>query len=202
MRFSGVAGLCLLAASAAAADSFQNEEGRERVLLAKLAPDNQSWVKDEARKTVSFGAISEERARSLARRLQDSSDMDIDAASFLILMQAKRDASADLQAVMDKSQQDWDDNEERSSLAHNKPPVVSTLSPGTQAALSMRPRTVTVMSSAPAAASPLVQTPTADVDVGGHLDLQTAMDREAAAEEALTTAIARLRRTESASASP
>ena len=182
----------LMSPALASPDFPRGSEARERVLLGTAGDDLQSWRREEARSAVSAGMISEGHARAVAIRAQKDFGADVDVVSFLLLMQATRDANADLQAVMDRSREAWDDQAERSSMAHNKPPVTSTLDPGTQAVLSLKPKTVPLVSTnkqagAQLRASPIV--PVADTDDSIHVDLQTAMDRETEAEDAVAAAL-------------
>jgi hypothetical protein len=186
----GFAGLGCLAAQASP-DFPPGAEASEKRLLAGLDPYWQNWIKEQARIVVSSGRISEDRARSLAEGAHMSSGADVNSMSFLLLMQAARDADADLQATMDRSQEQWADQEERSDMAHNTAPAVSQLSPETQTVLSMRGRVRPVMTLRSNEAPPPVA-PTADVDLSVHLDLQTAMDHQAAAEDALASASRRV----------
>src|SRR5256885_2890981 len=167
-------------------------ESVERARLAQLDRYWQGWMKDQARSMVSSGRISEDRARSLAQGARMTSGADVNTVSFLLLMQAARDADADLQAIMDRSRQEFADQEERSSMAHNHAPTVSQLSPETQTVLSEKGRVRPVMTwrsnDTPGAST----TPTADVDTSLHVDLQTAMDRQSAAEVAVLAAMQRL----------
>lgn len=186
----GFAGLGCLAAQASP-DFPPGAEATEKRLLAGLDPYWQNWIKDQARTVVSSGRISEDRARSLAEGAHMSSHADVNSMSFLLLMQAARDADADLQATMDRSQEQWADQEERSNMAHSTAPVVSQLSPETQTVLSMKGRVRPVMTLRSNEAPPPAA-PTADVDLSVHLDLQTAMDHQAAAEDALSSASKRV----------
>jgi hypothetical protein len=171
-------------------------EAKERDLLARLDSNSQSWVKEQARTMVSSGRISEDRARSLAQGARMASGADVNAMSFLLLMQASRDADGDLQAIMDRSRQAWADQEERSSIAHSKAPTVSQLSTETQTVLSEKGRVRPVMTwrSNDDGTTPVTAaaTPAADVDSSVHVDLQTAMDRESIAESAVASAIQRV----------
>jgi hypothetical protein len=171
-------------------------EATERTLLGQLDSTWQSWVKEQARTMVSSGRISEDRARSLAQGARMAAGADVNSVSFLLLMQAARDADADLQATMNQSIQARAEQDELSQIAHNKAPADSQLSPETQTVLSMKGRTRPVMTwrSNDTGETPVTpsSTPTADVDPGVHVDLQTAMDREAAAEDALSAAVKRL----------
>ncbi|HEX3652828.1 MAG TPA: hypothetical protein VHU18_08390 [Rhizomicrobium sp.] len=171
-------------------------ETTERTLLGQIDSNWQNWVKEQARTMVSSGRISEDRARSLAQGAHMAAGADVNSVSFLLLMQAARDADADLQATMNQSIQARAEQDELSQIAHNKAPADSQLSPETQTVLSMKGHTRPVMTwrsndtgEAPVTPS---STPTADVDLGVHVDLQTAMDREAAAEDALSAATKRL----------
>jgi hypothetical protein len=195
MRVLGsVIGFFLLSCAVAqAAPNFPaGAESAERGRLAQLDTYSQGWVKDQARGMVSSGRISEDRARSLAQGARMTSGADVNTVSFLLLMQAARDADADLQAIMDRSRQEFADQEERSSMAHNHAPTVSQLSPETQTVLSEKGRVRPVMTwrsnDTPGAST----TPTADVDTSVHVDLQTAMDRQSAAEVAVLAAMQRL----------
>lgn len=184
----------LLAGQVIASPNFPaSSEVLERQLLSKLDSYWQNWVKEQARGMVSSGRVSEERARSLAQGARVAAGADVNAVSFLLLMQAVRDSDADLQATMDRSRDAWAEQQELSSMAHNKAPAESQLSPETQTVLSMKAKTRPVMtwrSNDSGAANG--GTPTADVDVGIHVDLQTAMDHEAAAEDALVLAAKRV----------
>jgi hypothetical protein len=185
--------LLLGSALAQAAPTFPaGAESTERARLAQLDANSQGWVKDQARSMVSAGRISEDRARLLAQGARMTSGADVNTVSFLLLMQAARDADADLQAIMDRSRQEFADQEERSSMAHNHAPTVSQLSPETQTVLSEKGRVRPVMTwrsnDTPGASA----TPTADVDTSVHIDLQTAMDRQSAAEAAVSAAMQRL----------
>jgi hypothetical protein len=153
----------------------------------------QAWIKQESRNSVSAGMLSEDRARGLAQRARQGTGLDLDTLSFLISMQMARDANADLDAVMSHSREQWEDSQERSSMAHNAPPSATALSSGTQQVLSNQPHTIPVARSN---STPLLQTtPQADLDDTMHLDLQTAMDREAAAEDTLKAAFAKAPKT-------
>jgi hypothetical protein len=171
-------------------------EAAEHTFLGQLDSYWQGWVKEQARTMVSSGRITEDHARSLAQGARMTAGADVNVVSFLLLMQAARDADADLQATMNRSIQARTEQDELSQIAHNKAPADSQLSPETQTVLSMKGRTRPVMTwrsndtgEAPVTPS---STPTADVDPGVHVDLQTAMDREAAAEDALSAAAKRL----------
>lgn len=198
MRVLGTAvGLLLLAcAGSQAAPNFPpGAESAERLRLAQLDSDRQGWVKEQARNMVSSGRISEDRARSLAQGARMASGADVNTISFLLLMQAARDADADLQAIMDRSREAFADQAERSSMAHNRTPTISQLSPETQTVLSEKGRVKPVMtwhSDGMEGATPSSSAPVADVDTSVHVDLQTAMDREAAAEAAVSAALQRL----------
>jgi len=167
-------------------------ESTERARLLQLDSYWQGWVKDQARSMVSSGRISEDRARSLAQGARMTSGADVNSISFLLLMQAVRDADADLQAIMDRSRQEYADQAERSSMAHNHAPSVSQLSSETQTVLSEKGRIKPVMTwrsnDVPGASA----SPTADVDTSVHVDLQTAMDRQSTAENAVSAAMQRL----------
>ncbi|HEY4115667.1 MAG TPA: hypothetical protein VGM17_16550 [Rhizomicrobium sp.] len=185
--------LMLSGVALAAPDYPAGAEHLEQALLAKVDSTWQAWIKQETRNSVSAGMLSEDRARGLAERARQGTGLDLDTLSFLISMQMARDANADLEAVMSHSREQWEDSQERSSMAHNKPPSATALSSGTQQMLSNQPHTIPVMRSNP---SPLLQTtPTADIDDAMHLDLQTAMDREAEAEDTLKAAFAKAPKT-------
>lgn len=187
----GIAALGPVAA-AASPDFPPGSEAAEQRLLARLDSNAQSWVKDQARAMVSSGRISEDRARTLAQGAHMTSGADVDSTSFLLLMQAARDADADLQATMNRSRDERAEQDELSSMAHNRAPTTSQLSPETQTVLSMKGHTRPVMTFNSTEAPPPSKAPAAEVDLSVHLDLQTAMDHEAAAEEALSSAAKRL----------
>ena len=194
MRVVAVAiGMVALGCSLAqAAPGFPaGAESFERRALTVLDSYWQNWVKDQARNIVSAGRISEDRARSLAQGARLAAGADVNAISFLILMQAARDADADLQATMDRQRDAWAEQDELSSIAHNQAPTISQLSPETQTVLSQKGRIRPVMTLRSAGAPP-PSSPSADVDLSVHLDLQTAMDHEAAAEDALSSAAKRV----------
>ena len=191
--FCGIvfAGLGYFAAQAA--PNFPaGAEGSERTLLASMDDSQKTWIKDQARTMVSSGRVSEDRARSLAQGAHMASHVDVNSMSFLLLMQAARDADADLQATMDRHREEWADQQERSSIAHSKAPSVSQLSPETQTVLSMKGRTTPVMTLRSNDTGTPGAPPTADVDTSMHLDMQTAMERESAAEDAVSLAALRL----------
>lgn len=192
--FGGVVGFVLLSCAVAeAAPNFPPGcESAERTRLAQLDSYWQGWVKDQARGMVSSGRISEDRARSLAQGARMTSGGDVNTVSFLLLMQASRDADADLQAIMDRSRQEFSDQQERSTMAHNHAPTVSQLSPETQTVLSEKGRVRPVMTWRSNDTAGAGANPTADVDTSVHIDLQTAMDRQSAAEAAVSTAMQRL----------
>jgi hypothetical protein len=185
----------------AAPDYPAGSEALERSMLASLDTYWQNWVKDQARQVVSSGRISEDRARSLAEGAHMAAGGDVNTISFLLLMQAARDADADLQSTMDRSRDEHAEQDELSSMAHTQAPVISQLSPETQTVLSMRAKTKPIMTLHSSEAPSPVAAPTADVDLSIHLDLQTAMDRQAAAEDALTAAVQRVPLARSASLS-
>src|SRR4051794_2748153 len=164
----------------------------ERAFLAKLDPYWQNWVKEQARTMVSSGRITEDRARSLAQGARMAAGADVNAVSFLLLMQATRDADADLQATMDRSRDAWAEQDELSNMARTRAPTDSQLSPETQTVLSMKGRTRPVVTWRSADAPAASGSPSADVDLSAHLDLQTAMDHAAAAEDALSAAVKRV----------
>jgi hypothetical protein len=185
----------LLVSQAMAAPDFpQGAEALERQLLAKCDTYVQTWIKDQARTAVSAGRISEGRARMLVQNAHLVPDVQIDAIAFLVLMQATRDANADLESVVHNSQQVWATQDELSNITHGRAPAPVQLSPGQQAALQLRPKTGTVMKWHSTEAPAPDEVPAADVDLSVHLDLQTAMDRESAAEEALSAALKRVSR--------
>jgi hypothetical protein len=198
MRIFLAAVICGVLGSAAASASPNfppGAEATERTLLGQFDSYWQNWVKEQARTMVSSGRISEDRARSLAQGARMAAGADVNGVSFLLLMQASRDAAADLQAIMDRSMQARAEQDELSKIAHNKAPTESQLSPETQTVLSMKGRVRPVMtwrSNDTTGGAQLSSAPAADVDPAVHIDLQTAMDREAAAEDALSVAAKRL----------
>jgi hypothetical protein len=167
-------------------------ELQERNLLTGLDDGQRTWIKDQARTMVSSGRVSEDRARTLAQGAHMASHVDVNSMSFLLLMQAARDADADLETTMARHREEWADQEERSSIAHSKTPTVSQLSPETQTVLSMKGRTTPLMTFRSNDTSQPGAPPAADVDTSIHLDLQTAMERESAAEDALSSATRRV----------
>lgn len=186
----------LASAAAMASPNFPSgSEATERADLAHLDAYWQNWVKEQARTMVSSGRVSEDHARTLAQGARATSGADVNTISFLLLMQAARDADADLQVIMDRSRADYADREELSSMAHNRAPVVSQLSTETQTVLSMKARTRPIMTWKSNDTGSASDAPTADVDESVHIDLQTAMDREATAEGALASATSRLKST-------
>lgn len=193
-RFAWLLGFAVLGATfaQAAPDFPTGSEALEHRLLPTLDATWQSWVKDQARSMVSSGRISEDRARTLAQGAHMASGADINSISFLLLMQAARDADADLQATMDRSRDERAEQDELNSMAHNRAPTTSQLSPETQAVLSMKGRTRPVMTLHSTEAPPPSAAPRGEADLTIHLDLQTAMDHEAAAEDALTSAAGRV----------
>jgi hypothetical protein len=194
MRVPFVSLLMLATLSGASASPHfpAGSEATERHALAKLDAYSQNWIKEQARTMVSAGRISEERARSLAQAARMTSGSDVNTTSFLLLMQAARDADADLQIIMDRSRAEYADQEERSSIAHSSAPMVSPLSPETQTVLSMKGKVKPIMTWKSNDTPDSAAAPAADVDESVHVDLQTAMDRESAAEAALGSAAARL----------
>ena len=182
----------LLVSRALAAPDFPpGAEVLETQLLAKCDSNVQSWIKDQARSAASSGRVSEGRARMLVQNAHLAADGQNDSLSFLFLMQAMRDANADLEAVVHNSQQEWASQDELSNITHSRAPAPVQLSPGQQAALQLRPKTGTVMKWHSTEAPP-PEDRRADVDLSVRLDLQTAMERESAAEEALSAAMNRL----------
>jgi hypothetical protein len=181
-----------IAAAEAAPDFPARSEALERRLLATLDATAQNWVKEQARAMVSAGRISEDRARSVAQGARMASGADVSTMSFLILMQAARDADADLQATMNTSRDQRAEEDELNSMEHNRAPTVSQLSPETQTVLSMKAQTRPVMTLHSTEAPAATGSPIAEADLSVHLDLQTAMDHEAAAEQALSSAAKRL----------
>src|SRR5438045_1890758 len=150
---------------AQAAPSFPpGAESVERARLAQLDSYWQGWMKDQARSMVSSGRISEDRARSLAQGARMTSGEDVSTVSFLLLMQAARDADADLQAIMDRSREEFADREERSSMAHSHAPIISQLSQETQTVLSEKGRVKPVMTWRSDGTQGATPTPAADVD--------------------------------------
>lgn len=195
-RLASFAGLALaLAVPALAAPDFpQGSEALERQLLGKLATDTQAWIKEQARATVSAGHISEGRARVLAQGAHLTTGADVSTLSFLLLMQSVRDADADLEAVMSSSRQSYAEQDELGNITRARGPAAPQLSPGAQAALADRPRTRSVLTlrSGEPVGGPELGAPKADLDLSVHLDLQTAMERESQAEDALAQAMKRL----------
>jgi hypothetical protein len=193
---TGCAGLAFaLAVPALAVPDFPTgAESLERQQLAKLAPEVKTWIKEQARATVSAGHISEGRARVLAQGAHLTTGEDVSTLSFLLLMQSVRDADADLDAVMSSSQQTYAEQDELGNITRARGPAAPQLSPGAQAALSDRPGTknvITLRSGEPVG-GPELGAPKADVDLSVHLDLQTAMERESQAEDALAQAMKHL----------
>src|SRR5436190_23712591 len=93
------AGFVLLVSQAMGAPDFpQGAEALERQLLAKCDPYVASWIKDAARATVSTGRISEGRVRVLVQNAHLVPEIQTDRISFLLLMQAARDADGDLES--------------------------------------------------------------------------------------------------------
>ncbi len=193
------------AVAQAAPDFPAGAEAFERQSLATLDPYWQSWVKEQARTTVSSGRISEDRARSVAQGARIAAHADVNVMSFLILMQAARDADADLQGTMDRQRDAWAEQDELSNIARSRAPTISQLSPETQTVLSQKGRVRPVMTwqsnGGPAQQSPLLS-PSADVDLSIHLDMQTAMEHESAASEALSAAAQRITLNKIASPAP
>lgn len=181
------------ATSQAAPDFPAGGETAERSLRSKLEPYWQNWVKEQARTMVSSGRISEDRARSVAQGAHLTAGANVDSISFLLLMQAARDADADLQATLNQSRDQRAEQDELSSIAHIHAPTVSQLSPETQTVLSMKGSTRPIMTlHSTEAPVPTAASPEGEADLTIHLDLQTAMDREAAAQDALNSATKRV----------
>jgi len=193
-RLGCVVGLAVLMGSAAwaAPDFPAGSEALERQLLAKLDADTQAWIKEQARTVVSSGRISEGRARVLALG-EHVAGADVNALSFLLLMQAVRDSDADLEAVMSNSQANYAEQDELSKITGAQGTTSSPLSSGARTALSQRAptRSVLTVRSGQAVAGPNLA-PSADADLSVHLDLQTAMERESQAEDAVASAMKRL----------
>jgi hypothetical protein len=93
---------------------------------------------------------------------------------------------------MDRSRDERAEQDELNSMAHNRAPTTSQLSPETQTVLSMKARTRPVMTLHSTEAPAPSSTPAGEADLTIHLDLQTAMDHEAAAEDALSSAAGRV----------
>ena len=98
-------------------------EAAEHTFLGQLDSYWQGWVKEQARTMVSSGRITEDHARSLAQGARMTAGADVNVVSFLLLMQAARDADADLQATMNRSIQARTEQDELSQIAHNKAPA-------------------------------------------------------------------------------
>ncbi len=186
--FLGLFGSAVLAAP----DLPPGAEALEQRLLSKYSSSMQAWIREQARNFVSSGHISEGRARVIVANARLVPGGDADDMTFLFLMQAVRDANADLEGVMRQSQQEWATQDELSAITHSRAPTPVQISPGQQAALQLRPRGGTVMKWHSTEAPPPDANPRADVDLSVRLDLQTAMDRESATEEALAAAMKRL----------
>ncbi|MBV8800662.1 MAG: hypothetical protein JOY77_10780 [Alphaproteobacteria bacterium] len=194
---ASVAGLLALGYTAARAvpDFPPGAEAFERQSLGTYDSYWQNWIKEQARTIVSSGRISEDRARSLALGARIAAHADVNVTSFLILMQAARDADADLQNTMDRQRDARAEQDELSSIARSRAPTVSQLSPETQTVLSEKGRVRPVMTwqsnGGPPQQSSLLS-PSGDADLSIHLDMQTAMEHESAASEALSAAAQRL----------
>lgn len=169
----------------------------EAALLAKIGPQARAWIKTEARHEVTVGYFSADTQVQAALRY-GAPAANYAVLSFLILMQAARDADADVHAAVDSRNMAATQvaREEQLASGVNKYSVQSELSPGSDIA-AQQGNAPTLLSSKFKTQDPsTVATTHPDQTVAQDaappppksVDMQNVMDRESDIEDALARA--------------
>lgn len=77
----------------------------EARLLARAGPQARVWVKEEAARELDAGTVSQDaasRAGTTYRNRGGSNTVDIEAMTFLVMMEAAKSAQEDLRSIMDR----------------------------------------------------------------------------------------------------
>lgn len=196
MRVLGILFAALLAASAAEAMPAYppGATALEARLLAKTGPQARAWIVSEARREVTIGYYSQDTQAQAALRYGAPST-NLSALSFLVLMQAARDAEADVHAAVDSRNMASTQvaREEQLATGINKYNVQSELSPGSDIAV-QQTNGATLLSTKLASQDPSTAGTTHPDRAAGPppppkaADMQKVMDREADIEDTLAKA--------------
>jgi hypothetical protein len=196
MRVLGIFFAALLAASAAdAVPAYPTgAQALETRLLAKMGPQAREWIVSEARREVTIGYYSQDTQAQAALRYGAPST-NLSALSFLVLMQAARDAEADVHAAVDSRNMASTQVAREEQLANgiNKNNVQSELSPGSDIAV-QQGNGPTLLSTKLASQDPATAGTTHPDSAAPPppppkaADMQKVMDREADVEDTLVKA--------------
>jgi hypothetical protein len=197
MRGFGFLIAMLLAATAAQATPIypNGALALESRLLAKMGPATRAWIKSEARHEVDAGDFTAAAQGEASARFNVPA-ADYPALSFLILMQAARDADDDVHAAVDSRNMASDQvaREEQLANVNNNYSKRDELSPGSDMAIQQN-GAPTLLSSKLRDQDPATvgtthpdQLATTAAPETKHYDMQTVMDRESDIEDTLAVA--------------
>jgi hypothetical protein len=166
----------------------------EARLLTKIGPQTRAWIKTEARREVTIGYYSPDTQAEAAIRY-GAPTANFTTLSFLVLMQAARDADADVHAAVDSRNMAATQVAREEQLANgiNKYSVQSELSPGSDIA-AQQGTAPTLLSSKFKTQDPATIATThpneAPLDLSPppppkSVDMQNVMDRESDIEDTL-----------------
>jgi hypothetical protein len=184
----------LLAACAAEATPVypSGAQALEARLLAKMGPASRAWIKTEARHEADTGYFSSATQDEASVRF-NAPVADYPALSFLILMQAARDADDDVHNAVDSRNMAATQvaREQQLANANSSYSKRDELSPGSDIAV-QQGGAPTILSSKLRTADPSTagtthpdQLATAPVTQPKQYDMQTVMDRESDIEDSL-----------------
>jgi hypothetical protein len=164
----------------------------EARLLAKMGPRVRTWIAAEARQEVTMNDYSQDAQTQAALRF-GAPPADFEALSFLILMQAARDADDDVNNAVDARNSTVIEVARQQQLAQatNNYNVHSELSPGTDiAAQEQAPMLLsqTMPTQDPATAGTTHPNNVAPPPPPKPVDMQRVMDRESDIEDTLAQA--------------
>jgi len=171
-------------------------EALETRLLVKMGPDARAWISAEAARESSLHGFSGEIALNAARNY-GATGADVDALTFLIVMQVARGADDDVRDVAtsdmsaNASRQDARQAQLQRDMTANS--QSAQMSSGQQAA--MKEQAPTVVSLLPPdkdSSPPTASAPVPAGDGGQGVKLQDAMDRESRVEDALDDIMKRM----------
>jgi hypothetical protein len=167
----------------------------EARLLAKMGRGARAWIQTEARREVNIGYFSVDTQNEAALHY-GAPAANFPALSFLVLMQAARDADADVHAAVDSRNMGATQVAREEQLANgiNKYNVQSELSPGSDIAV-QQATAPTLLSSKFKTPDPSTAGTTHPNDVAAPpppppkpADMQKVMDRESDIEDTLAQA--------------
>jgi hypothetical protein len=190
-----IAATFAVTAAQAVPDYPAGAQALEARLLAKMGAQTREWIKTEARREVTIGYFSPDTQTQAALHY-GAPPANFTALSFLVLMQAARDADADVRAAVDSHNMAATQvaREQQLATGIDKYSVQSELSPGSDLA-AQQGNAPTLLSSKFKTQDPATAG-TSHPDQGAaapvapqapkSVDMQNVMDRESDIEDTLT----------------